>query len=58
MNTARIVRDNENNVYLEVKGEPLGGAIYFKIEEFTTELIGKIINLSDNFLINLKGEKR
>jgi hypothetical protein len=56
MNKAIIVRDNNGNVYLKISGEPLDRPVYFKIEEFTTDPEGKIINLSKEFEINLKEE--
>lgn len=54
MNKARIVRDEENNVYLEVTH--LNSKIYFLIIGFDCDIEGKIEALSKDFLVNLKGE--
>jgi hypothetical protein len=56
MNKAKIVKDNDNEVYLVISGKPLDGEIYFHIDEFTTEVVGKIVKLSKEFDINLREE--
>ena len=55
-NKAQIIKDHNNNLYLKV--ELVDSYVYFKIEEYNTKPEGKIVKLSDNFLINLKGGKR
>jgi hypothetical protein len=56
-NVARIVRDKNNDVYLKVTGKPLDNPVYFRIEEFTTEPEGKLIELSKAFIINLNARE-
>lgn len=53
-NKARIIRDNNNEVYLTVQIDEQD-IVFFRIEPFNTEPIGKKIGLSDSFLINLRG---
>ena len=54
-NKAQIIKDRNNYIYLKV--ELADNYVYFKIEEYNTKPEGKIVKLSDNFLINLKGGK-
>jgi len=54
-NDAQIIKDHNNNLYLKV--ELVDSYVCFKIEEYNTKPEGKIVKLSDNFLINLKGGK-
>jgi len=59
MNKGEVVKDSENNIYLKITGKPIDkdNPVYFKIECYNTEPIGKIVKLSKgNLLINLKGE--
>ena len=58
MNSARLVKDSNNNIYLEVFGKPLDEAVYFKIELFASAPIGKIKSLTNKMMtIDLSGRK-
>ena len=57
MNKARIVRDKDNEVYLVISGKPINKEIYFHIDEFVTEIVGKSIKLSKVFDIDLKAKE-
>jgi len=57
MNTGQIIKDDDNNVYLKVDGEPLKSSVYFEILTFTSEITGEIIKLSTKFDINLSGKE-
>jgi hypothetical protein len=57
MNTGQIIRDDNNNVYLKVEGEPLESSVYFEILTYTSDIKGKITELSTKFNINLTGKE-
>lgn len=54
MNKGRIVRDKDKEVYLMVKGGSLKKPVYFQIEKYNTKPNGRLIYLSESFLIDLK----
>ena len=56
-NIAKIIRDENNDVYLKVSGKPLDNPVYFRIEEFNTNPEGKLGELSNVFSINLTKEE-
>lgn len=58
MNSARLIKDSNNDIYLEVNGRPLDNNIYFKVELFASEPKGKIIDLTkQTMLVDLSGRK-
>lgn len=51
MNLGRIIKDSNNEVYLQVEGKPLDRPTYFKIELYASEPKGKMEELSENIIL-------
>jgi hypothetical protein len=57
MTKSRLVKDNNNDIYLEVFDKSLDKPTYFKVELFATEPEGKIINLTkQEMIVDLSGK--
>jgi hypothetical protein len=52
---AKVVKDKNNDIYLKVYDNKVKVLAFFKIICYNDKPVGKIIDLSDVFSIDLKG---